>query len=152
MRKEIFYDSIKTIKERGQEGDFNDSEYINTPARYIKLISDEVVGMNALFQDKTGEIKNIWDSEFNDRKSMKNNEKIVSKLNDNIFWHMRDQADFPVLVSDNETPFPTNEITAIIGPDNDGVSDLWTMFPGPPAPPIENGFEEFWSTHYFANK
>jgi hypothetical protein len=145
---------LEVILKRASQNDFDDSPYVNPPARYIKIIAKNETGNNALFEDETGITQKIWQGEF---KKAKNNitevdGKVASKINPDFVWVLREHADFPVLVNKNKKPEPTNEATAIIGPDDEnGVAPLWTIFPGPVAPPIENGEEDFWSKHYFAN-
>ena len=150
MDKSMLDKVIEIIKKRGLEDKYDTSEYINDPAKYMQIKPGGVVGNNALFADESGEVKKVWDAEFDSVKDMKEGDKKPSELNPKLTWEKRERAEFPVLVNRSVKAKETDEITVIVGPEENGEAPVWAVFPGPPAPPISKGTEEFWSTHFFS--
>ena len=148
MDKSMLDKVIKIIEANGKNDKFDESPYVNSPARYMQIKPGGVVGNNALFENKS--ISKIWDKEFESNQDMNEGEKRESKVNPKLTWEKRERADFPILVLRGKKPEPTDEITVIVGPEENGEAPVWAVFPGPPAPPISKGTEGFWSTHYFS--
>lgn len=151
MSKDALMKGIDILKQRIKSGDFDESKYVNDPARYVKLVPGGIVGKNALMEGDEN-TANVWDREFEKATQLQPGQTMNSEIDRAYLWQMRENAEIPVLVKLDADLENTSEITCIVGPESGGKVPVWAMFPGPPAPRINMDSKNFWRTHYFAGK
>ena len=151
MSPETLQKALKELRTKIVNGQYDFSPYVDNGG-YIRMMPGGVVGYNAVLTDDDGSARRVWDAEFNTTLDMQEGETRRAKTDPKYIWQKRKGAEIAVLVNMEKKSEPTKEITAIVGPEEDGKVPVYTVFPGSPAPKCDKSEEEFWKTHYFTGK